>query len=226
MKTIIVTGSNGLIGKEVVKHFKKTHSVIEADMVNGQDLTSEIFVRDFFLKNKSEYLINLFALNDHVNNDREQKSNKIMDVSLDSVRRYMEINVTTLFSVCREFARNNENGSIVNFSSTYGLVSPHPGMYGGDEKHIAYGVSKAAVIQLSKHLAVHWAPKIRVNVVSPGGVEHKQSSDFKKSYSEFTPMNRMMKAEEICGILEYLCSEKSSYVTGSTFVIDGGWTAI
>ena len=75
----------------------------------------------------------------------------------------------------------NTKGSIVNFSSTYGCGSPIPSMYTNGEKHIGYGVSKAGVIQLTKHLAVHLAPNIRVNCVSPGGVKFNQDKD--KIYS-------------------------------------------
>ena len=78
---------------------------------------------------------------------------------------------------------------------------------------------------LTKHLATHLAPSIRVNTVIPGGVEHNQSEKFKEKYNQQTPMKRMMKTNEITGILEYLISDKSSYTTGTEFKIDGGWTA-
>ena len=80
------------------------------------------------------------------------------------------------------------------------------------------------MINLTKYLATHLAPKIRVNCLAPGGVEYEQDEDFLNKYSKLTPMGRMMKKTELNEIVEYLCSTKSSYVTGSTFVIDGGWT--
>jgi NAD(P)-dependent dehydrogenase (short-subunit alcohol dehydrogenase family) len=78
---------------------------------------------------------------------------------------------------------------------------------------------------LTKHLATHLSPNIRVNTIIPGGVEHNQSPDFKDKYSSYTPMKRMMKVEELNGIVEYLISDSSSYTTGAEFKIDGGWTA-
>jgi len=224
MRSMIITGSEGLIGKEVVRYFSTTYNVIPIDKLNGNDLSDEDYVNCLFSENKADCLINLFALNDHIDNNR--KTNKIMDISLDSFRDYLETNVVDLFSVCRAFAKNNTSGCIVNFSSTYGLVSPRTDLYSGDEKHIAYGTSKAAVIQLSRHLAVHLAPNIRVNVVVPGGVLNAQSPSFVEKYSSNTPMKRMMSKDELNGIIEYLCSEKSTYVTGSVFVVDGGWTII
>jgi len=147
------------------------------------------------------------------------------DISLESFSEFMDVNLTALFSVCREYARNNKKGSIVNFSATTGIVSARPDLYKGAHKNIGYTVSKAGVINLTKFLATHLAPDIRVNCVAPGGVKHKQDKAFIKKYSELTPFKRMMKKDELNGLIEYLCSKQSSYVTGSTFVIDGGWTA-
>jgi len=227
---IIITGSHGLIGSTVTKYFKenKNYQVFELDLELGHDLTNENFVKSWFNKNKAEYLINLFALNDHVNNvdnvDSFVKRYTLFNIELDSFRKFLDVNVTALFSVCREFAKNKEAKGIVNFASTYGIVSPSPNLYPGGEKHIGYSTSKGAVIQLSKHLAVHLAPRVRVNCLVPGGVEYKQSKEFKEEYGKHTPMGRMMKRDELNKSLEYLCSQDSSYMTGSIMVIDGGWT--
>jgi gluconate 5-dehydrogenase len=148
-----------------------------------------------------------------------------LDIDLETFNNYLRVNLTALFSVCREFARNNDVGSIVNFTSTYGLVSPNPHLYGDDEKNIAYGVSKAGVVQLTRHLAVHLAPRIRVNAVMPGGVKHVQSEEFQKNYGKLTPMGRMMEVNELVGIIKFLISDDSSYCTGSIYAVDGGWTA-
>ena len=222
---IIITGSKGVIGKTITEHFSKNHDVTVFSRSLGHDLTDEKLVKELFQKEKADYLINLFAMNDHVGTDREDGID-IFNVTLDSFRKYLEVNLTALFSVCREFARNNDSGGIVNFSSIYGMVSPVPKMYDKDEKHIGYSVSKAGVIQLTKHLAVHLAPKFRVNCIVAGGVKHNQDEAFVERYSKRTPLGRMMSADELISVLEYFCSKKSSYTTGASFVIDGGWTAI
>jgi NAD(P)-dependent dehydrogenase (short-subunit alcohol dehydrogenase family) len=103
------------------------------------------------------------------------------------------------------------------------MVSPNPCLYDNDEKNIAYGVSKAGVVQLTRHLAVHLAPRIRVNCIMPGGVKHKQSEEFQKRYG-VTPMQRMMEAEELSGMVKLLISEDASYCTGGIYAVDGGWT--
>ena len=222
MRKIIITGSSGLIGKVVTSYFKKNNEVIECDLSLGHDLNDELFVKDFFKRNKANNLINLFALNHHIS---EGGGDNLFDISLESFDAYLRVNLTALFSVCREFARNNEIGSIVNFSSTYGCGSPIPSMYVDGEKHIGYGVSKSGVIQLTKHLSTHLAPNIRVNCVSPGGVKFQQDDEFIKRYSEHTPMKRMMNVDELNGLLNFLCSKESSYMTGENVKVDGGWTS-
>ena len=220
---VIITGSEGLLGKEITKFLSKNHKIMKLDIVLGHDLSDEVFVKKWFKTHHADSLINCFALNDHIDSKRQKST--IFNITLDSFSKFLDVNLTSLFSVCREFARNNKCGSIVNFSATTGIVSARPDLYNGTHKHPGYSVSKAGVINLTKFLATHLAPKIRVNCVAPGGVQFKQDKTFIKKYSKLTPMNRMMKKDELNGIIEYLISKKASYVTGSTFIIDGGWTS-
>ena len=83
MRKIIIAGSEGLIGREVTNFFEKENcEVIKCDLSLGHDLSDEKFVKDFFKNNDGDYLINLFALNDHV--DSNKKSDNLFDISLDS----------------------------------------------------------------------------------------------------------------------------------------------
>jgi NAD(P)-dependent dehydrogenase (short-subunit alcohol dehydrogenase family) len=221
--TVVLTGSEGLLGKELSKYLAKRYKLVGLDLTLGHDLADESFVKGWFKKNKADCLVNCFALNDHV--IKGQKRNTLFDITLESFSNYLDVNLTALFSVCREFARNNKKGSIVNFSASTGLVSARPDLYEGNHKHVGYSVSKAGVINLTKFLATHLAPNIRVNCIAPGGVQSNQDPKFIKKYAALTPMNRMMKKDELNGLVSYLCSPESSYVTGATFVVDGGWTA-
>tara|TARA_Y100001936_G_scaffold239415_1_gene272510 strand:+ start:12461 stop:13132 length:672 start_codon:yes stop_codon:yes gene_type:complete len=219
---IIITGSEGLLGKEIVKHLEKNHDVLKLDLLLGHDLSDENFVKKWFKKNHATCLVNCFALNDHV--EKGKKRPTLFDITLKSFSDFLDVNLVSLFSVCREFARNNKSGSIINFSASTGIVSARPDLYNGGHKHIAYSISKAGVENMTKFLSTHLAPSIRVNCVAPGGVEAGQDKEFIKKYSKLTPLNRMMKKNELNGIIEFLCSSQSSYVTGATFVVDGGWT--
>jgi NAD(P)-dependent dehydrogenase (short-subunit alcohol dehydrogenase family) len=222
---LVLAGSRGLLGREIYKYLSILgYEILELDLVLGHDLTNENFVREWFNKNNAEHLINCFALDDPVNS--EVRDTTFFDISLDSFTAALNVNVVALFSVCREYIRNNEAGNIVNFSSIYSLVSPRPEMYGDGEKHVAYGVSKAAVNQLSAHLAVHAAPSFRVNTIVLGGVYNRQGEEFVANYESHVPLGRMGTAKDVFGLLEFLCSEKSDYVTGARIVIDGGWTLI
>ena len=219
---IVVTGSEGLLGTEISHYLEQKHDVLKLDLTLGHDLTHESFVKTWFQEHKADCLVNCFALNDHV--EEGKKRGTFYDITLESFSNFLEINLTTLFSVCREFARNNEKGSIVNFSATTGIVSARPDLYDGGHKHPGYSVSKAGVINLTKFLATHLAPNIRVNSISPGGVEYDQDSSFIEKYSSLTPMKRMMKKNELNKLVDFLCSDGSSYITGSTIIVDGGWT--
>lgn len=219
---IIVTGSEGFLGKEISNHLEKNNEIIKLDIKLGHELSDEQFVSKFFNDNKADCLVNCFAFNDHVK--KGEKRGTIFDITLESFNEFLQINLTSLFSVCREFAKNNEKGSIVNFSATTGIVSARPDIYDGSHKHPAYSISKAGVINLTKFLATHLAPKIRVNCIAPGGVEFDQDDEFKQAYAALTPMKRMMKKDELNELVEFLCTSNSSYMTGANIVVDGGWT--
>ncbi len=219
---IIITGSEGLLGKQICKHLSKNYHVYKLDLILGNDLTDEEFVKKWFSKNKADSLVNCFALNDTINSG--EKRGTLFDISLNFFSKFLDINLTTLFSVCRAFAQNNKKGTIVNFSATTGIVSARPDLYGGKHKHPGYSVSKAGVINLTKFLATHLAPNIRVNCIAPGGVDYGVAKSFKEKYSSLTPMKRMMKRDELNKIVEYLSTKESSYVTGANIVVDGGWT--
>ena len=223
MDKVIITGSKGLIGSELTKVMKKKYRIVELSKSLGHDLTDENFVCEYFSNIDAEYLVNCFGYNDHINDSRENVN--IMDVKLESINKFLKVNVLALFSVCREFAKNPLAKGIVNFSSIYGQISPKKHLYGNSEKHIGYSLSKASVDQMTRHLATHLAPRIRVNCISLGGIEHHQEDAFINLYNKEVPLGRMMKATEVSGIVNFLCSDESSYTTGSIISIDGGWTS-
>jgi NAD(P)-dependent dehydrogenase (short-subunit alcohol dehydrogenase family) len=125
-------------------------------------------------------------------------------------------------------------GSIVNVSSTYGVVSPDQSVYdyrrrGGQEyyKPIGYSVAKAGVLNFTRWLAEYAAPLgVRVNTLVPGGVqEADHAPEFVAEYVKRTPLGRMARDDDYNGAVLFLASPASAYMTGAMVVVDGGWTA-
>lgn len=149
----------------------------------------------------------------------------------------MAVNLNGMFLVAqavgKKMIENNIRGSIIQTSSIYGLMGPDQRIYQGSfylgqqiNTPAVYSASKAAVIGLTKYLATYWADKgIRVNTLTPGGVDSGQNDEFQMRYSARVPLGRMGKPDEMVGALIYLASEASSYVTGQNIVIDGGLSA-
>jgi len=122
-------------------------------------------------------------------------------------------------------------GSIVNICSTYGLNGPDQRIYPQIDgqvsyKPVDYSVAKAGVIGFTRYLAAYYAGKnIRVNALTPGGVFNNHNEDFSRNYATKTIMGRMANIDELDAAMLFLCSDASSYMTGSNLVVDGGWTA-
>lgn len=139
------------------------------------------------------------------------------------------INTKGLFFVCQAVAKrmithNKGNCAIVNISSQMGLV--------GYERRAAYCSSKAAVINLTKVLAIEWAKYgIRVNAVAPTFIETALTAQmfkeigFRKEIESRSPMGRVGQPSEVAEAIKFLCSKEASLITGTTLAIDGGWTA-
>jgi NAD(P)-dependent dehydrogenase (short-subunit alcohol dehydrogenase family) len=144
--------------------------------------------------------------------------------------RVLDVNLSGTFLMCREFGRrmfDGEGGTIVNISSTYGVVSADPRIYGesGINSPVAYAATKSGLLNLTRYMAIHWRPKVRANVLVPGGVEAGQDPGFIQNYEYRTPLGRMALHDDYQGAVLFMCSDASSYMTGATVVVDGGWTA-
>lgn len=222
---LVITGSEGLIGRELIRHFENQFSIFRLDLVLGHDLASDEFVSQWFAENRDLYgMIVAHAFNPVPT--RDARKVEPIDVPLDELRRYFEVNSVSAFNVCRHFIANNTGGSLINISSLYGVVSPRHDIYQDFVKPIGYSLSKAAVIAMGKYLATYYAPQFRINTVILGGVaDPAQDPTFVSDYSRNVPMGRLMNLNEIFSVFDFLLDNRSSYVTGSEFVVDGGWTA-
>jgi NAD(P)-dependent dehydrogenase (short-subunit alcohol dehydrogenase family) len=156
---------------------------------------------------------------------------------LSSWDRIMAVNVTGTFLCCQVFGGAMAaagRGTIVNVASIYGMVSPDQALYQyrrdrGEVffKPVAYSVSKSAIYNLTRYLSVYWgAQSVRVNTVTFGGVFNNQEQAFLHNYQAKVPLGRMADRKEYNGVIQFLLSDASSYMTGANVVVDGGFTAL
>jgi NAD(P)-dependent dehydrogenase (short-subunit alcohol dehydrogenase family) len=189
-------------------------------------------------------VIAIFGEINILHNNAAGKSNNLRqffapleEYDLGQWNQIMDINIGGMFLVAKYVGKamveQNKGGSIIQTSSIYGILGPDNRIYEGSyylEHQIntpaVYATSKSAVLGLTKYLASYWASKgIRVNTITPGGVESGQNDIFKQKYSNRVPLMRMANPYEIAGALLYLASDASSYVTGQNIVVDGGLSA-
>jgi NAD(P)-dependent dehydrogenase (short-subunit alcohol dehydrogenase family) len=168
-----------------------------------------------------------------VNNAGTGRDAPFGKVSAGDMRAIQELNVAAPV-LCAQHAAGlmmpQGRGKIVNIGSIYGTVAVDTRLYakasGMVQGSPAYVASKAALVNLTRELAVRLAPmNIQVNLLSPGGVQADQPMAFQEAYVTRTPAGRMAAAEDLVGTLIFLCSTASDYVTGQNVLVDGGFTA-
>jgi sorbose reductase len=155
-----------------------------------------------------------------------------IDVTPEEWHRVMDINLTGTFFACQSWARrlikHGGGGSAILIASMSGHIVNVP------QFQASYNASKAAVIHLAKSLSVEWAAAgIRVNALSPGYTLSDMTRQFmdanpdlRDQWEKLIPVGRMAEPEDLIGMVNYLASPASTYLTGQSLVIDGGYSAI
>jgi len=229
MKTAIVTGASRGIGRAITERLTSdgytvigTYAGNKAAADEVAELTGAVMHQvDFATADavaKFVEAIGNISLDVLVNNAGifEYEDFDAFDMSL--WRRVMQVNLDAVVDLSTALrSRFNDGGAIVNISSLDGYVAAYDSM--------SYAASKAALVNLTQSLAVNFAPLgVRVNGIAPGWIETDMNANSDISDSvEWTPMKRDGQASEVASVVSFFCSPDSSFVTGQTLIVDGGY---
>ncbi len=251
-KNAFVTGGVGFLGSEVVKSLSEAGAfvvILDINEKKGNGLKDELknINRDvsfeiFDITDLGNIDKNIETLNEKYRqidiwiNTAYPKTDdwgtRAGELSLDSWRKNIDIHLNAYSWISRKVClimKEQKGGSLVNFGSIYGVVGNNFSVYEGTDLRspMAYAAIKGGIINLGRYLASYFGEfNVRVNTVCPGGIFNNQDETFVKNYEKNTPLKRMGKPDEIAAAVLFLASDAASYITGTTFMVDGGWTAI
>jgi NAD(P)-dependent dehydrogenase (short-subunit alcohol dehydrogenase family) len=247
-RTILITGGSGKLGRTLVSHFlalgDRVIATCRTNKSLEQLLTSYSSYGERFVGIKVDLteasairilrdsLDNINVQPDClINNARSISSLKIEGDGLVSrenfVNEYLlDVIVPYELTMALVSQKNSQMCRVVNIGSQYGTVAANPNLYNDpvNQSPLHYGVAKAALVHLTKELAVRLAGAgIQVNCVAFGGVEGRVDEAFKQRYAQLCPMGRMLRDDEVAGPVDMLLSDNCSGVTGHILAVDGGW---
>lgn len=212
--------------KALKDQFGGKHLAIAIDLSSKNEIASipETIHQEF---GKLDVLVNCAALVGSTENKGWAVSFEEQDVN--TWEKALSVNLTApfyLIQCCLDLLRKSKSASILNIGSIYGVAGQKLSMYEGLDyiTPAAYSTSKGGINQLTVYLATVLAPKIRVNTISPGGIERGQDQKFQDRYNALTPLGRMATEEDFKGAALFLASDLSKYVTGQNIIVDGGWS--
>ncbi len=202
-----------------------------SDLRSVRELSAEVLSR----AGRLDVLVNNAAIDDKFESPASTlECSRFENYPLEKWKRSLDVNITGVFLCCQVLGTamaETGRGSIINVASTYGVVAPDHSLYRNPEgdqrffKSASYPTTKGAVLAFTRFLAAYWGQAgIRINALSPGGVENDQEDFFVREYARRTPLKRMATPEDFTGALVFLASDASAYVTGANLLVDGGFT--
>jgi len=234
-KKILVTGATGGIGKALVQKFVSLEGNVLATGTKTEKLDAlkkefpNINILKFdisdhskieeFIENVASQLVGLDIL---VNNAGINMDNLSLRMKDDEWKKVIDLNLGSTFFLCKYGIKKmlkNKYGRIVNITSIVG----HTGNLGQSN----YAASKAAIVGMSKSLAIEYAKKnITINCVSPGFIQSKMTDGIVESIKAVLtsriPMAKLGKGEDVANTVAFLSSDAASYITGQTIHVNGG----
>jgi NAD(P)-dependent dehydrogenase (short-subunit alcohol dehydrogenase family) len=202
------------------------------------DITKEKFVKNCLKKITKEYgKVDILINNAAIDYFPQKKNNKFFFLETFDVnifKKDLNVSLTGALICTKIFGSQmakNKKGVILNIASDLGIISPDNRVYNEQKKSafvkpVSYSISKHGIIGLTKYTATYWANKnIRCNALAPGGILNNQNKNFLKKINKLIPLGRLAKKGEYENAILFLISDDSSYMTGSTMVLDGGRTA-
>lgn len=233
---VVVADVNEETCSAIAKSLGDNHLAVGLDVTNPASLQQ---AKDRIMDKygRIDILVNNAAINDMFENPALAGQQSMFEhYPLEMWNKSWQVNVSGVFLCSQIFGlvmAEQGSGSIINIASTYGIVAPDQNIYKNEQgeqtfyKSPSYPVTKSAVIGFTKFLASYWGNKgVRVNTLSPGGVENNQDEYFKNNYANKTLLHRMAAPADYKGAIIFLASDASAYMTGANLVVDGGWTAI
>ena len=246
-KVALMTGGAGLYGRQIVtalaeagaqtyiaaRHLEALESVAAEHRAKGQDVTalqldqsneaSVLAVRDQILTRSGRIHV-------LVNNAVARPMKEGWADNAATFDESMRVNATGLFMITRAVGDTMaDHGSIINIGSIQGLIGPEPSNYAGTSMHgwyPDYFFHKGGMVNFTRFVASYYGSRgIRCNCIHPGGFYNKQPGAFVSHYNERTCLGRMANDTDLMGVIVFLASDTSLYVTGANIPVDGGYTA-